>query len=52
MALVQWTPMTKYIDWANANGLTVGYKRNSQLARIDYEVDNNIQWNSPNAAEL
>jgi hypothetical protein len=41
--LVQWTPATKYIDWANANGLpyTSG---DSQLARIDYEVDQNIQW--------
>jgi LysM repeat protein len=41
--LVQWTPASKYIDWANANNLpyTSG---DSQLARIDYEVDNNIQW--------
>jgi hypothetical protein len=41
--LVQWTPMTKYTDWASANGLdyTSG---DSQLARIDYEVTNNIQW--------
>jgi hypothetical protein len=50
--LVQWTPATKYIDWANANGLP--YKNgDSQLARIDYEVDNNIQWfNNPNASEF
>jgi hypothetical protein len=41
--LVQWTPMTKYTDWASANGLdyTSG---DSQLARIDYEVTNDIQW--------
>jgi hypothetical protein len=41
--LVQWTPMTKYTDWASSQGLdyTSG---DSQLARIDYEVTNNIQW--------
>lgn len=41
--LVQWTPATKYINWANANGLdwTLG---NSQLARIDYEQKEGIQW--------
>jgi hypothetical protein len=41
--LVQWTPMTKYTDWATANGLDYT-QGDSQLARIDYEVDNNIQW--------
>lgn len=41
--LVQWTPRSKYWDWAVANGLDP-YSGNSQLARIDYEVDNNIQW--------
>jgi hypothetical protein len=41
--LVQWTPMTKYTDWASANGLNYA-DGDSQLARIDYEVDNNIQW--------
>lgn len=41
--LVQWTPASKYIDWANANGLTYG-EMTSQLARIEYEVANNIQW--------
>lgn len=41
--LVQWTPRSKYWDWAVANNLD---PRNgdSQLARIDYEVENNIQW--------
>lgn len=41
--LVQWTPRSKYWDWATANNLPqrVG---DSQLARIDYEVENNIQW--------
>lgn len=46
--LVQWTPRSKYWDWAVANSLPprVG---NSQLARIDYEVANNIQWYSTTA---
>jgi LysM repeat protein len=41
--LVQWTPRSKYWDWATANGLDP-YSGDSQLARIDYEVNNNIQW--------
>jgi len=41
--LVQWTPATKYINWAKANNLN--YKNiDSQLKRIEYEVRNNIQW--------
>lgn len=41
--LVQWTPATKYIDWANEQGLQYddGY---SQLQRIIYEKDNGLQW--------
>ena len=41
--LVQWTPRSKYWDWATAQGLNPRHG-DSQLARIDYEVDNNIQW--------
>jgi len=41
--LVQWTPRSKYWDWAVANNLEPR-DGNSQLARIDYEVVNNIQW--------
>lgn len=41
--LVQWTPATKYINWANANGLKYN-TMDSQLKRILYEVKNNIQW--------
>ncbi|WP_314068439.1 phage tail tip lysozyme [uncultured Vagococcus sp.] len=41
--LVQWTPASKLIDWCNANGLD--YKTvESQCMRIQYEVDNNLQW--------
>lgn len=41
--LVQWTPRSKYWDWATSQGLD---PRNgdSQLSRIDYEVEQNIQW--------
>lgn len=41
--LVQWTPASKYINWAN--GRKLPYREmDSNLARIQYEVDNNIQW--------
>lgn len=41
--LVQWTPRSKYWNWATSNNLPPR-DGDSQLARIDYEVDNNIQW--------
>lgn len=41
--LTQWTPASKYIDWANARGLAIG-DYVSQLKRIEYEVAENIQW--------
>lgn len=41
--LVQWTPRSKYWDWAVAQGLDPRLG-NSQLDRIDYEVAQNIQW--------
>lgn len=41
--LVQWTPATKYIDWAKSNGLN--YKEmDSNLKRILWEVENEVQW--------
>lgn len=41
--LVQWTPATKLISWAESEGLdyTSG---DAQLQRIDWEVANNQQW--------
>lgn len=41
--LVQWTPRSKYWNWATSQGLPPrdGF---SQLARIDYEQENGIQW--------
>lgn len=41
--LVQWTPRSKYWDWATGEGLPPR-QGESQLARIDYEVENDIQW--------
>lgn len=41
--LTQWTPANKLINWADAEGLdyTDG---DTQLKRIEYERQNNIQW--------
>lgn len=41
--LVQWTPRSKYWDWAVARNLPPR-DGDSQLERIDYEVEQNIQW--------
>ncbi len=43
VGLVQWTPATKYLHWADDNHLQ-RFHMDSQLKRILYEVDNNIQW--------
>lgn len=44
--LVQWTPATKYIDWAKANGLE--YQNvYSQCKRLEWEVANNQQFSCP-----
>lgn len=49
--LVQWTPRSKYWDWATARGLSPRLG-SSQLARIDFEADNNIQWIQTNSYPL
>ena len=41
--LTQWTPNTKYFDWANSNGYGSDHV-NGELNRILYEVTNNLQW--------
>lgn len=41
--LVQWTPASKYIDWATSNGMPWA-NGDSQLARIDFEQQEGIQW--------
>lgn len=44
--LVQWTPRSKFWNWGLNEGYTEEELRSgdSQLARIDYEVDNDIQY--------
>lgn len=42
--LVQWTPSTKYTDWCSSQGLSDPSHIDSNIARILYEVENNIQW--------
>lgn len=41
--LVQWTPASKYINWCNQRGL-VPHEMDSNLSRIEWEVENNEQW--------
>lgn len=44
--LTQWTPATKYINWAGANW----YSGDREMERIFYEVERNLQWfSNPNA---
>lgn len=43
VGLVQWTPATKYIDWANSMSY-VWQTMESNLERILYEVANGLQW--------
>ena len=44
--LVQWTPRSKYWNWALANGYKESELRNgeAQLDFMDYEMKNGIQW--------
>lgn len=41
--LVQWTPYTKYTNWARDRGYDPS-TMDSNLDRINYEVDNHLQW--------
>ena len=45
--LVQWTPATKYFDWCDTNNLSPYGDMDNNLARILYEVQQNIQWIHP-----
>ena len=42
--MVQWTPYTKYTEWCSSQGYSDPSEMDSNLARIMYEVKNNIQW--------
>lgn len=41
--IVQWTPATKYTNWADSKGYQWG-AADAQLERIQYEMENNLQW--------
>lgn len=41
--LTQWTPASKYINWCKAKGIPYA-SIDSNLKRLDYEVENNMQW--------
>ena len=41
--LVQWTPSTKYTSWCSENGLQPD-DMYSALKRIEYEMENGLQW--------
>lgn len=42
--LVQWTPYTKYSDWATQQGYFWQDNGDAEMARISYEAENNLQW--------
>ena len=42
--MVQWTPATKYINWCSDNGYIDYSEMDSNIARILYELENNVQW--------
>lgn len=51
--LVQWTPNTKYKEWADANGYGSDYGDIfGQTVRIRYELENGLQWISTDAYPL
>ena len=41
--IVQWDPFSKYTNWALDQGLDPS-EMDSNLSRIDYEIENNLQW--------
>lgn len=42
--LVQWTPASKYIDWCTEQGYSDPSEMDNNIARIIYEVENNVQY--------
>lgn len=49
--LVQWTPSTKFIDWANDRNYPIDDIEH-QILRIKYEVENGGQWASTSSFTL
>lgn len=46
--LVQWTPSTKYFNWCDERNLPYD-EMDSNLARIEWELENNVQYISTDA---
>jgi hypothetical protein len=42
--LVQWDHFSKYTEWCTAQGFSDPSEMDNNLARIIYELNNNIQW--------
>lgn len=42
--LVQWTPASKYINWCTEQGYSDPSEMDNNIARIIYEVENNVQY--------
>lgn len=42
--LVQWTPWQKYANWCEANGYDWRNNYDYELDRIQYEMENGLQW--------
>lgn len=42
--LVQWTPSTKFTNWANGRGWDDATEMDINLMRIIYELENSLQW--------
>lgn len=42
--LVQWTPATNYLNWCDSEGRSDPSEMDNNLARIIYELANNLQW--------
>ena len=49
--LVQWTPATKYLEWCEAQNLAPEALM-SALTRIEYELENGLQWIATDAYPL
>lgn len=43
-SLVQWTPSTKYTEWCESEGRSDPSEMDNAIARILYEVENNVQY--------
>lgn len=43
-SLVQWTPSTNYTDWCAAEGRSDPSEMDNAIARLIYELDNNLQY--------